>query len=246
MNAAIIHFENIFSKTDQILINKTLKQVKRIINMEESKIPLYLLPIYKEKPSPRAMKRFITYLKEEKIRYIIFTEAALPYRELFLELTNDFQFFSGHHVIYYKIFDILKKYAEKQGIELTNSTVTLLTEFPEQAKEMILKMYRYVKKIRIKTKYKEKFSPLLEYFLYEYGLYIICDEQEEGVKEEIILPVQNFNVDVFFKCKKNIGEISSYINMNQESIEFLIYSLYHSLSEGTVKEFCKEYIPKIT
>ena len=246
MNSAIIHFEDSFSRMDQFFINKTIKRIKKSITLENTAIPMYLLPISKEKPSLKAMKRFITYLKEEKIKYVIFSPSALPFLELFISQNEGLEFFSGKHVIYHKIFDILRKYAEKKDIELSASTVTILTEYPEQAKEIILKIYRYVKKIRIKTKYKEKFAPLLEYFLYEYGLYIICEEQEENIKEEIILPVQNFNINVFFKCKKNVGDISSYIDVNQEGLEFIIYSLYHSLSEETVKRFCKEYIPKIS
>lgn len=244
MQAAIIHFEDIFQKKDQFFIGKTLKKVKRSIQIDNITIPVYLLPITKEKPSVKSIKRFITYLNEEKIKYIIFSEAALPFRSLFESLNNGLVFFSGKHVIHQKIFDILRKCAEKKELELSSSTVTLVTEYPEQAKEMILKIYRYVKKIKIKTKYKEKFAPLLEYFLYEYGLYIVCTDEIEN--REISLPVQHFNLEVYFKCKKQLGEISSYININQEGLEFIIYSVYHSLSDETVKRFCKEYIPKIS
>lgn len=246
MNAAIIHFEDRFSRLDQILINRTLKKVKRTIKMQEEHIPMYLLPLSKDKPSAKVMKRFITYLKEEKIKYVIFSKEALPFLELFKNHNEGIEFFSGIHVIHYKIFDILRKYADKKNIELSASTVTLITEYPEQAKEMILRIYRYVKKIRIKTKYKEKFTPFLEYFLHEYGLYIICDETEENSHKEIMFPIQYYDMNVFFKCKKEIGDISSYININQEGLEFIIYALYHSLSEENVKRFCKEYIPKIS
>ena len=148
MQAAIIHFEDIFRKKDQFFIGKTLKKIKRSIKIENNEIPVYILPVTKEKPSVKAIKRFITYLKEEKIKYIIFSEAALPFRSLFENINEGFEFFSGMHVIHHKIFDILRKCAEKNNVELSASTVTLLTDYPEQAKEMILKIYRYVKKIR--------------------------------------------------------------------------------------------------
>ena len=43
MQAAIIHFENIFRKKDQFFIGKTLKKIKKSIKIENNEIPVYIL-----------------------------------------------------------------------------------------------------------------------------------------------------------------------------------------------------------
>ena len=147
MQGAIIHFEPIFSNLDQsLLIKKTLKKVKKEIITENLKIPVYCMPIAEKKPSQKAIYHFVNHLKENNIQSIILSEQAKKFAYLLKEYKKDFYIFNGNYVINYKINDILRKYAREKNIEIGKSTAVLITNSPEKAREIILKIYKIVKR----------------------------------------------------------------------------------------------------
>ncbi len=259
MQSAIIHFEPVFSNLDQsLLIKKSLKKVKKEMESEGIKIPVYCLPIAEKKPSQKAVHHFVKYLKENNIQSIIFSEQAKKFEYLLKEYEKEFYIFNGNYVINYKIYDILRKYAREKEMEIGKSTAVLITNSPERAQEVILKIYKFVRKIKIETTCKEKFLKLQEYFLEEYGLFIIFDSKNEKEKNEISILLDNKEIkadlclagkneiNLIFACKKEFKEIKKYLQFNQKTLEFIINAHFGGLSEETIKRFFKEAVPKIS
>lgn len=257
MDAAIIHFEPCFSKWDQsVFFNKTIKKIKKTINIKDVSVFVYTLPLNEENPSEKALKRFFTYLKGEKIKYIISSNQAKEFTNVLEQLEENFLFFNGKTVINYLIYDILRKCAKIKEIKPEESTVTLLINDPHYAKEIILKICLHVKRIRIQTQDKEKFKELFDFFLNEYGLFILTDQRDDKEEKALVLcfdeAFNHIKADFNFCGKdkvlfqvKNINELSKLLTIDQKAMEFLIYTQYQKVSNETVKQFFKANMPKI-
>ena len=257
MKSALIHFEPVFTKWEQSLfIKKAFKKVKSTIIINEKEIPVYKIPVFSEKPSEKMIQRFINYLKEENIDSVLLSESAALLSVSYM-LKNHFKFFTGNYVINYKLYEILKKCAESRSLELSDSTLVLLTESYENAKEFIIKVYKNVRKIKIKTDKPTAFSELASFFLYEYGLFIEISRKEEKKEDEIYILLDglcesaDFYIDgenkteILFSAKNLFKEITPYVKLNQNTLEFLIYQLLGNLSQQELKTFFKMYSVRV-
>lgn len=257
MNLAIIHHEPIFSKWNQIFFTKKVKEkIKREITILNKKVPVYLIPIIKEKPSEKAINQFILYLKEENIDIVLLSNdvECLPVAK---EIKKHFLFLNGNKVINYRLYDILRKCADARNTELSKSTLIISAEEPEQVKQFILKVYKFVKKIKIQTNKPSLFSDLSAFFLYEYGLFIEIVKEVKKTDNEIIISLteksqqadvcfcNEKNTEIIFSVKNLLYEINSYKKLNQEMIEFLIYLLYNNIKEENIKRFFKTYSVRV-
>lgn len=257
MKSAIIHFEPVFSRWDQSLFTrKAFKNVKSEINVNDKQILIYNIPVWKEKPSEKMMLRFISYLKEEEIDTILLSDSAEAL-SISHVLKKHFKIFNGSFVINYKLYDILRKCAEAHSLELSESTLVLLTSQPEKAKEFILKIYKHIKRIKIKTEKPEIFSELSSFFLYEYGLFIEVSKQTEKKEFELFIYIDGLldsanlylgdakQTEIIFNGKNLFKEIKKYKKLNQITLEFLIYQFCGKLSHQNIKLFFKTYPVRI-
>jgi len=253
MNSAMIHFEPCFSRKDQgIFLKRTLKKVKKTVKIENKEILVYTVPVCIEKPSERAIRKFIEYLKKENIKKIILSDAAalLPFKD---EFYKNFSVFDGAAVINYKIQDILRKYVSTKEADLSNCAVLLYTNSPELAKECILKIYKHVRKIKIESIKPDLFFDLTSFFLYEYGIFIEINQQREKNLKEISIVLDSFKekADLFYYneekteilyFKKDLfNTFKKYRNLNQSSIEFLVDQINGNTSAQSIKQFFKTY-----
>lgn len=257
MSCAIVHFKPCFTKWNQIFFTKKLKEkIKSEIIISNKKIPVYLIPVVKEKPSEKMIAWFISYLKEEKIDTILLSDdsEALPFIN---KIKNCFQIFDGTKVINYKLYDILRKCAEVKQVELSKSTLIVYVNEPEFAKNYILKTYKFVKKIKIQTDKPSLFSELSAFFLYEYGLFIDIVKEVKKENNEIIIVLNDTlyesdfylgkekNTEVIFSVKNLLSKINFYKKINQNAIEFLIYLLYGNMKDENIKKFFKSYSVRV-
>ncbi len=257
MKSAIIDFEPIFTKWEQrFFIKKAFKKIKSSVMVNEKEILIYKIPVVEEYPSEKMMFRFISHLKDEKIDTIILSDRAklLPVSSM---LKNHFKFYDGNSVINYKLYDILRKCAESQCLELCDATLILATNKPDVAKEFILKVYKHVKRIKIKTENPTFFSDLTSFFLYEYGLFIETARQIKKQEKDIFILFDgtceladvSFNsenkTEILFSAKNIFREIMPYVKLNQNTLEFLIHQLYGNLSTHSVKSFFKAYSVRV-
>lgn len=257
MSCAIVHFKPCFTKWNQIFFTKKIKEkIKEETIILDKKIPVYLIPVVKEKPSEKMIAWFISYLKKEKIDTILLSDdaEALPFIN---KIKNCFQIFDGTKVINYKLYDILRKCAEVKQVELSKSTLIVYANEPEFAKDYILKTYKFVKKIKIQTGKASLFSDLSAFFLYEYGLFIDFVKEVKKENNEIIIALNDIlyesdfyfgkgkNTEVIFSVKNLLSEINSYKKINQNTIEFLIYLLYGNIKDENIKRFFKSYSVRV-
>lgn len=257
MQSALIHFEPVFTKWEQnIFIKKAFKKVKSTIMINEKEIPVYKMPVFMEKPSKKMMQRFISYLKEENIEYVLLSESAASLSVSYI-LKNHFKLFTGGSVINYKLYEILKKCAESRNKELSDSSVVLITESLENAKEFIMKIYKHVKKIKIKTDKPTIFSDLTSFFMYEYGLFIEISRKTEKKENEIYILLDGLyksadlyvngddKTEILFSAKNLFKELTPYVKLNQYTLEFLIHQLSGNLSQQGIKSFFKMYSVRV-
>lgn len=257
MKSAIIHYEPIFTKWEQrFFIKKAFKKVKSTIMVNKKEVLVYKLPVTEENPSEKMMLRFLSYLKKENIDSVLLSDRAksLPVSSM---LKGHFKFFDGNSVINYKLYDILRKCAESAGTELNDATLTLITNKPDVAKEFILKVYKHIKRIKIKTENPTLFSDLTSFFLYEYGLFIEIVGQVKKQEKDIVILFDgscdmadiSFNnentTEILFSAKNIFREIMPYVKLNQNTLEFLIYQLYGNISTQSVKSFFKAYSVRV-
>lgn len=259
MDAAILDIESdslILGR--QFLFNKKFLRNKEEIKLFHSFVPLYKIPVSDKEISEKSIKKVIYCLKKEGIRYIITTKKLQIRRNLSERLKKEFIFFDGSQVINYKIYDILRKCAAKKGIDLENSTVRLISNDAGKVKEFVLKFFRNVKKIEIVTDCEKNFTDLSEYFLEEYGLFLLINKEGKYDEKKITVFLdggkkqsadlyftEQKSSEIMFSSKNAFNQISSILNFNQESIEFFVYILYGRVCKETVKEFFKKYPTKI-
>ena len=262
MKAAIIHFEPVFSPFNQTFgIKKAILKTKKEIKEEKIKIPVYLVPITEKNPSEKAIAKFSTYLKKEGITHIIFSKEAYKKQIIREKMENNFQSFTGSEIVKYKLYDILKKYAGGKAIPIGSSTLILETDSPEKARQYILKIYKYVKKIVIKSEQAEIFNDVTQFFLQEYGLFIPVEHMRKKEENEILVQldsmteekkVLNISSDVnrcnqiIFSSKKKFKQITQFLDFDQMTLEFLIFQQYSNINEEKIKRFCKEYMIKVS
>ncbi len=258
MNSAIIHFEPVFSKLDQsIFIKRTLKKVKKNVVIEKKAIPVYILPLCQENPSEKAMMKFISYLKAEGIQRVLLSDAAETFPIIDI-LKENISIITGMSVINYKIYDILRKCAGARELSLENSTLLLYTNRPALAKELILKIHKHVKKIKIETEKPELFTELTDHFLEEYGIFISVNQErtEEDLKVQLDGIEKKVGMDLYineekpsnilFFDKNAFAEIKPFKKLNQSCIEFLIDQYYGTIKNETIRQIFKDYSVRIT
>lgn len=257
MACGIVYFTPGLSKADRgIFLRRTLRRCKTVISCEGKPVSLFRLPVCETAPSEKAMRRFVTYLKDNQIDRILLSQIPPSVAETLAPLTQNFTVFDGFSVINYKIYDILRKYAAKSGINLAESTVVLCTDIPETARQLILKLYRHVRRIRIETGQPERFGDLAAYFLEEYGLYLPLTKQEkrqnevyisaDGQRQDCDIVMRGGSLEVSFFIKDAFRELSHYCKYNQATVEFLCYLHEQTLSDSAISRFFKIYAPKIS
>ncbi len=252
MIAAIIDYKEGISKLDQTLfLKKTLKNCKTEIKENEITIKKYYIPIHIEKPSEKALQKFCDFLKRENVFYIYLTHRAKQIECVKEILSKNFSFFTGQQVINYKTCDIIRKYAGKNEKKLSESSILLETNDPQKAEDVINQICRRVKKISIKTNQEERFSPLCEFFLKEYGLFISFNDTENyDIYVELdAKPAPSFYLNISAD-EKNANRIMFKLQNKKEHdqfyIEFLIYCQYGALNKKTIKEFFNRHSVRIS
>ena len=258
MNSAMIHFEPCFSRMDQgIFLKRTLKKIKKTIKVENYDVLIYKIPICIEKPSERAIQKFILLLKEDLIKNIILSDdaASLPFLE---EFKKHFNIIDGASVINYRIYDILRKCVSMKENDLSDCSIILYTNTPELAKECILKIYKHVRKIKIESQKPDLFFDLTSFFLYEYGIFIEINQQKEKQEKELSIVLDDnlesadlfyFNEkksEILFTNKNYFKEFKKFRNLTQSSIEFLIDQFYGNIDNQSIKMFFKTYPLRIS
>ncbi len=257
MQSAIIHFEPVFSKYDQgIFFKRALKRCKRSFIIEGKEFFVYLVPIFLEKPSEKALSRWIDYVKEEGVRRVIVSKTVKGLK-MADSLREAFSVYDGKSVINYKLYDILRKCAGEKGVNLSDSTLMLSSNDPERVKEAILKCYQYVRKITLKTNHPERFSELSAFFLEEYGLYISLHSKEpqndsilqidlDGFEEHCDFSYNIEKSQVYFSKKHLFAGLMPYSDLDQGAVEFLAENLKKSHEKNHVREFFDRYLLRIT
>lgn len=243
MSVALLHFEPCFKKIDQnIFFKRTLKKLKKQVIVCGKPITVYLIPVYEKKISEKAVEKFITYLKSEKVDKILLSDSANSL-SCSQKIKNAFLSCSGSSVIIYMVYDILKKCAAQKNIDLYESTIILSDEQPHIMKKTILKLYKYVKKIKILTENPERFKELISEFLYDYGFMIeTCNKTEEN---EIFINTADYKKEIIFYIKRIKDEFSYCKNINQAVIEFLCENFFKGFNDSHIKAFINEFSPRV-
>ncbi len=249
MNGAILHFEPIFSKWDQsIFLSKTLKRIKSEIKVDNMTIPLYLLPINIDTPSEKAMDKFTCYLKEEKVDKVLLTDAVkkLP---ICKKIKNGFYIYDGKPIINYYLIDILKKCSFDQELSLQESTLVLISDSPEQVKEILVKCCSIVKDVCIDTKHPERFEELRQSILESYGIYVSFSHKRSS--KDIIISLEdnqkpftfsmNQKSKIIFYNQKLLKDFLPFIECNQEMLEFFVEKKFNSTKRRYIQQFNKDY-----
>lgn len=253
MSDAIIYTQDNPSLLRQIRINQTmqaLKLRKQFLNID---YVAYGIPLYKGKIKDKQLNKCIDFIKKDNIENILLSDYADA--EIKEKIMQKFNVINGNRIINCMIFDILKVCAVKKEMELENSTVVLITDNPERAKDVILQIYKYVKKIEIETTEKNQFASLNEFFIHEYGLFIEINIEKENDKH-IYLNLDEKNHKkadfdfssasflknkVYFKIKKGEKEIKPFVKLHQAAIEFLMLKNNLQIESAQISRFCREH-----
>ena len=260
MKTAIIHFEPLFSGFAQSFrFKKALKSSYIIKKDGKYKLPIYRIPVYEKNPSDKATRKFCEFLKQEKIERILFSKETKRVPRAVSFLKNNFPLFTGETVINCSIVEILRKYAAKQDKVLGESTLCVETDSPQKAERMIKKIYKHVKKIKLKTKYPDRFQDIREQFLKDCGLFIEINSPKTAsellVQLDSMLPKEEAlhlcfdetaGSKIIFKIKNGFTEFEKMTELNQSAIEFLICLQFGKLSEQAVLQFFKSHSVKIS
>jgi len=253
MAAAIIYIEGNSSLLHQIKLFKTLQALKIKKTFLNINYVAYGIPLYKGNIKEKQLKKCIDFIKKDNITKVLLAD-SVP-NDIYHILSTEFEVIQGNKIINCMISDILKVCAAKREINLEDSTVVLLTDNPDHAKEIILHIYKYVKKIEIKTKEQNRFSLLNEFFIQEYGLFIEINKEIEK-EDSIYLNLDekdNKKVDfdfscnsfcknkVYFKIKKGEKEIKPFVKLHQAAVEFLMLKNNLQLESAQISRFCKEH-----
>ncbi|MBE7010806.1 MAG: hypothetical protein E7418_04870 [Ruminococcaceae bacterium] len=256
MHTAFVYTYEETSLFNYILYKRLLKNCKKKEKICDIEFDSYGIPVYKNKFYSKHAELIKQYLKEENIQSVLLSDGTDRRVKNFLSL--HFSIIDGNKVIENKVYDILKKCVEKKESEIEKSTVVIRTNDNYNLQNFILQMYRYVKKIKIETENKEKFTELTEYFMREYGLYIDVESNVKD-KEEIVISYgsnSNKKADfyfnskenkqkVLFKMKKGENTIKNYKEIDQALIEFLIYKKNLMVNSEQICGFMKEYKVRI-
>ncbi len=240
MPGAIIHFEPIFSRLDQgFFFQRTLKKIKR----ERPDFLLYLLPINQERPSKKALYEFISYLKNEKIERILFTEAMKKRPEAEI-LLKHFQTYEGNTIINETIHEILKNCSQKKHLCLQDCTLVFYTNYTETLKELVFKLYPFVKTISIQTEHEALFLDLTSHFLENYGIYISVNQKFPKENIKLFLDGEQRNSDFSFQTSEILfsqsvipDEIRTLLKPNQYFLEYMIEKQQKKLKNEQIHQF---------
>jgi len=217
------------------------------------------VPVYKEKIKERDMEKMIAYLKSNQVTHVLLTQDFLQYTKFCQMMQEKFLMPEGIRIIKNKIFDIIRKCAIENCIEVQNSTVSIVTDSPKEAEEYIMRLYRHVKKICIITQHPDAFLSLQNRFMEEYGLYICCDVENVQEHDIIINLEQNqeknhfnarrehlFDNKLQFRMKNGKKELFTHMPLCEDAVAFLMLQVSLVPTEENVRRFFKDYNVKIT
>ena len=103
--------------------------------------------------------------------------------QLLSYLKTEFYIFNGASVFYSCFDEILNHFSQKIEYSLKECEVALISNYPKEAKQYILKIIRDVKSVVIYTKQPDKFKNMVEEIKNQYGIYITLKNQEERLKK---------------------------------------------------------------
>lgn len=98
-------------------------------------------------------------------------------------LKNEFYILKGISVFYNYFYDIIQRFSQKAGYPLQECEVTLISNYPKDAQQYILKMIKAVKSISIYTTKPENFKNMVEEIKNQYGIYITLKNRDDKVKK---------------------------------------------------------------
>lgn len=259
MSCGLIYFESGLKMAEQnIFLRRTLKQCETELVTEGKRLLLFRLPVSTERPSERAVFRFIDFLKNKGIKKVYLHEIPKKFAGVIAPIYREFEVFDGFSVINYALYDIIRKYAAQKGMILRDVTLVLHTDAPQKAEHVISLLHRHVHRISIQTSDFERFEALTAHFLNEYGIYIAmygkkeCKNEfhivlDEARKADLCdLNLTNGNLSVYFNMKQYFKELLCFGKCKQDMIEFLCYMHENSLSNAALSSFFKAYAPKIS
>ncbi len=98
-------------------------------------------------------------------------------------LKNEFYILKGTSVFCDHFYDVLKRFSQKIGYSLKECELVLVSNYPKEAQQYILKMIKAVKSIAIYTTKPDTFKNMVEEIKNQYGIYITLKNKDDKVKK---------------------------------------------------------------
>ncbi|MBE7035989.1 MAG: hypothetical protein E7403_01695 [Ruminococcaceae bacterium] len=99
------------------------------------------------------------------------------------KLRTEFYILKGISVFHDAFYDILERFSKKIGYPLKECELVLISNYPREAKQYILKIIKQIKSIVIYTTKPDKFTNMIEEIKKQYGIYITLKSKEDYAKK---------------------------------------------------------------
>ncbi len=165
--------ENVYIKETEKEYKLPWFLLKKNRFLQQGDICIYEVPIMKRKKN---YLKVCKYLKNKGVKNVYFsklTDSVLSY-----DLKTEFQYIYGENNFYNNFVSVLEFFAQKKGIPLKESTVAFISDDVKKTEQLLLKIYKKIKKIVVYTRNVDKFKYLSSKFRTEYGIDIDVRKKE--------------------------------------------------------------------
>lgn len=207
---------------------------KRII--KGNKLMLTFIPLphsLGEKLKKLYFKKLCNFFHKMHIRNICaynIKDALLAY-----ELRNEFNILKGISVFYDHFYDILKRFSQKMGYPLQECELVLISNYPKEAQQYILKMIKDVKSIAIFTTKPDHFKNMVEEIKNQYGIYITLKNQDDKVKKCKKVYINLEPTPIFKESFFQSVHMIDLYQLYQGAFQDVIFS-YNTVEEDVIKK----------
>ena len=212
-----------------------MKRIFQTRIIKGNKLMLIFIPLPNslgEKLRKRYVKKLCKFFHKMHIRNICaynIKDTLLAY-----ELKNEFYVLKGISVFYDYFYDILKRFSQKNGYLLQECELVLISNYPKEAQQYILKMIKDVKSIAIYTTKPDNFKNMVEEIKNQYGMYITLKNKEDKVKKYKKLYINLEPTPIFKETFFQSVQMIDLYHFYQGAFQDVIFS-YNTLEEDMIK-----------
>lgn len=207
---------------------------KRIIKGKKLLIISIPLPKFMgEKLQKLYFKKLCKFFHNMNIRNICAYNIKNPI--LAHKLRTEFYILKGISVFYDAFYDILERFSKKIGYSLKECELVLISNYPREVRQYILKIIKHVKSIVVYTTKPDKFTNMIEDIKNQYGIYITLKSKEDRAKKYNKIYVNIEPTPIFKESFFQSVHIIDIYKFYKGAFQDVIFS-YNTVEDYIIKE----------